>query len=213
MGIRVRNRQQRKFINYLRTDESVQLDAEMLLGNTIFEDLKKPILAKLESLKSDEVHSFGDPEPTKVVRIYLICDKRDFDADAFVPLRDYLYERGYEVTLPLMTGEEEDVNKENEKNLMECEVAIIFYGLANEIWVRQQLRDLQQADGEGRTKPSPLKAIYITEPMNKPKEIYKTHEALVIKNRGEFSEAPLAELLSKIEEKVLPKVKVKGTGT
>jgi hypothetical protein len=221
VGLKVHEATQQKFIRYLRTRPQAQEGAELLLGNTNLENLKMYILDKMRKLVSTkpalqlseksleacpDVIAYGE-----MVCVYLICDKRDFNSGAFVPLRDYLLDvKGYNVILPLMDGKTKQVITENDRNLSECDVAIIFYGQANEAWVRQKLNDVKKHVAFGRTKPQPINTIYITGPMKNTKEFYRnTPEYQVIKNPGEFSAEALAPLLSEIQKR-LPQNKSEG---
>lgn len=227
MGLKVHGAAQQKFIKYLRTQPKAQQGAELLLGNVKREDLKKYILEKLKTLvrfESDEEPLAKAPEASPgddglsdepvtgrpaaravtkdPVCVYLICDKKDFNSGAFVPLRDYLIDvKGYNVTLPVMDGTTRQSVAEHNRNLSECDVAIIFYGQPNEGWVRLKLNELKKAVANGRSKPQPITAVYIDGPVNNIKDFYRdTPEYRAIKDYGEFSPEALEPLLEAIQQ-------------
>jgi hypothetical protein len=215
IGLKAHDPAQQKFINYLRTRSKVQTDAELLLGNTKLASLKTYILDKLKSLeipKRPEQHISVHPdvlalwsqpvvneEPTS---IYLIFDKKDLGS--VLPLRNYLGQR-YSVTWPVMDAgakKAKQINEEHNRNMSECDAAIIFYGQANEYWVRQKLSELKKCIANGRTKPRPLSAIYIAGPINDAKKIYETtFDYQVIKNPREFSAETLKPLMDEIQKR------------
>src|SRR5262245_18150759 len=129
-------------------------------------------------------------------RIYLICDQQDFEAIG--PLENYLYDQGYEVVLPALDGDEAQLREDHKENLLLCDACILYYGRAHELWLRSKLRDLQKIAGYGRSKPMQGKAVYISAPETEPKQRFRTHEALVIRNFGAFSPDALAPLLAQI---------------
>ena len=75
-----------------------------------------------------------------------------------MPLEDFLFERRFEVILPVFDGDEAQVRQEHEANLDDCDAALIYYGAGNELWLRSKLRELQKIAGYGRTKPMLAKA-------------------------------------------------------
>ena len=57
---------------------------------------------------------------------------------------------------------------------------LIFYGAANQVWLRRKLAELQKAAGYGRTKPIPLVGICLIAPKTPEKERFRSHAAMVI---------------------------------
>ena len=68
--------------------------------------------------------------------------------------------------LPVFEGDEAQVRQDHEANLAECDAVLIYYGAANELWLRSKLRELQKIAGYGRSKPIVIKAVYIAPPDN-----------------------------------------------
>jgi hypothetical protein len=180
---------QKQFIKYLQYEVGVQPGVEIL--QTTLEDLKTFIQDKLSALRQPAPVSVSDDAPR---RIYVLCDQQDLDD--LTPLEDYLYEQGFEVTLPAMEGAPDQIREDHKANLLECDGLIIYYGKANELWLRTALRDSQKIVGYGRSTPLRAKAIYVSAPETQSKQRFRTREALVIKQFGPFSPAALQPFLT-----------------
>ncbi len=185
---------QRQFIDYLKNDPAAQQGADLL--QTSIEELKTYIQDKLRRApKPVPSGSNGDKDP---LRIYLICDKQDYEA--ITPLADCFFNQGLEVILPLMEGDEAEVREEHKQSLLECDAVIIFYGNASEGWLRTKLRDVQKSPGYGRTKPMLAEGVYVGAPETTAKQRYRTHEALVMKDFGAFSPDKLQPFIDEINK-------------
>lgn len=192
-GLEAKEERQRKFIEYLQHDQAAQQGADLL--ETSIEELKTYIQDKLKpAVKPPPPDQNGEEGP---LRIYLICDRQDYDSIA--PIEDYFYNQGFEVTLPLMEGDEAEVREDHKESLLLCDAVIIFYGSTSEGWLRTKLRDLQKIAGYGRTKPMLAKGIYVGGPETDVKLRYRTHEALVMRNFGSFSADTLRPFVEKIQ--------------
>ena len=191
-GLTGREERQRQFIEYLRCDPDAQQGAELL--ETSLEDLKTVIADRLRTDKKMLPGSVLEDSP---LRLYVMCDQQDFDSVA--PLENYLYDQGYEVILPALEGDEAQVREDHKENLLLCDACIIYYGRATELWLRSKLRDLQKIAGYGRSKPMLMKTIYISVPETEPKQRFRTHEALVIRNFGAFSPGSLVPILAQLK--------------
>ena len=191
-GLQAKEERQQKFIEYLKYDRVAQQGADLL--ETSIEELKTYIQDKLKPALKPPPPDQNDVEGP--LRIYLICDKQDYDAIA--SLEDYFYSEGFEVTLPLMEGDEAEVREDHKESLLLCDAVVIFYGNTSEGWLRTKLRDLQKIPGYGRTKPMLAKGIYIGGPETDSKLRYRTHEALVMRNFGSFSSDTLQPFIEKI---------------
>ncbi len=166
------------------------------------------VQTKLEDLKVliHETASRG-PEPVETetnandaprINLYLICDKEDFgDAAA---LADYLFDEGVDVVLPATEGDEAQIYEDHKANLLECDAVLIYYGRANEIWLRMKLRELQKISGYGRVEPLLAKAIYAGAPRTDAKERLRDREAVIIKSYEAFSPDTLQTFLSQLRK-------------
>jgi hypothetical protein len=181
-GLAANDARQQQFIEHLETDARLQAGADIL--KTALEDFKSILHVRLsppEPPKPDRPPA--PPERSALRRIYLICDDRDV-AQA-QPIADYLFDE-FEVTLPVFEGDEAQVRTEHEANLAECDAALIYYGAANELWLRSKLRELKKIAGYGRSKPMIATAVYVAPPDTTDKRRFRTHEAVVINPGSAF---------------------------
>lgn len=192
-GLQSKDERQQKFIADLQNNFTSSNGSELL--QVKLEDLKTIIQTKLAQKPKQAAAA---DEEAGATRLYLICDQQDIDA--VDPLQNYLFERGIEVTLPLLDGSEAEVLQDHKENLLVCDALLIFQGRASEGWLRMKLRELLKLPGYGRTAPLLAKAVYITAPELPAKERFKTLEAPVIKNYGEFSPEAIEPLLAHISK-------------
>ena len=192
-GLEAKEERQQNFIKYLKYDQTAQQGADLL--ETSIEELKTYIQDKLKPTPKPTPAPIIDDEGP--LRIYLICDTQDYDSIA--SLEDYFYNQGFEVTLPLREGDEAEVREDHKESLLLCDAVVIFYGNGSEGWLRTKLRDLQKIAGYGRTKPMLAKGIYVGGPETSSKLRYRTHEALVMRNFGEFSSDTLQPFVDEIK--------------
>jgi TIR domain/Domain of unknown function (DUF4062) len=196
VGLSSQEERQQRFINTFLLGHQAGKGTEVL--QTKLEDLKVFIhdIASREADKAEpEAPAAGDAPG---VNLYLICDKEDF-GDANV-LADYLFEQGVDVVLPATEGDEAQVYEEHKANLMECDAVLVYYGRANEIWLRMKMRELQKVAGYGRAEPLLAKGIYVGAPRTDAKEHLRDREAAIIKNYGEFSPDSLKTFLARLRE-------------
>jgi hypothetical protein len=191
-GLQSQDERQQKFIDSLRLGLNGFQGVEVL--QTKLEDLKVQIYEKLTD-KPPTVTSTHADNPS--VSLYLICDKQDYEAVS--PLESYLFDQGFEVILPVIEGDEAQAAQDHKDSLLYCDAVMIYYGQANEIWLRMKLRELQKTAGYGRTQPMLARAIYISGPPTARKDQFKTHEALVIKNYESFSPELLKPFITKVQ--------------
>ena len=86
--------------------------------------------------------------------------------------------------------------EDHKQNLLVCDGVLIFQSQAGEGWLRMKLRELMKLPGYGRTTPLLSKAIYISAPQSQQKDLFKTNEALVIRNYGDVSPALLLPFIA-----------------
>ena len=60
---------------------------------------------------------------------------------------------------PGLRGRRGEVREYHEENLRTSDGVVIFFGAANEVWLRRKLRELQKSAGYGRTKPAPVVGV------------------------------------------------------
>jgi hypothetical protein len=192
-GLQPNDERQQKFVADLQNSFTSRNGSELL--QVKLEDLKTIIQTKLTQKPAPAPVA---SEEARAMRLYLICNQQDIDA--VEPLQNYLFECGFEVTLPLLDGSEAEVLHDHKDNLLLCDGVLIFQGRASEGWLRMKLRELLKLPGYGRTTPLYGKAVYITAPELPAKERFKTLEAQVIKNYGEFNPSAIDPFLTQINK-------------
>ena len=195
-GLEVRDERQQHVIDQLRMDPRVHNGADLL--ETPLEDLRT---VYQERLFRRVPVSEPLPQTTPAVSperrlVYLLYDQRD--ADVVQPWLDFLFTQGFEVVRPVFEGDEAEVREYHEENIRSCDGALIFYGGANECWLRRKLRELQKSPGYGRTKPRPVVAISVIPPTTADKQNFRTHDAIVIPQLDGFSPEPLGAFTSRL---------------
>jgi hypothetical protein len=194
-GVEVDDERQRQVIDRLRSDPRMQPGADLL--ETFFEDLRTVIhdsLKRNEAPRQDRIIEAAAGR--EVSRLYFMYDRRD--ETSIAPWVEYLFDQGLEILQPLFEGDEAEIRDYHEENLATCDGALIFYGAANECWLRRKLREIQKSAGYGRTKPQPAVAICLVPPKTVEKERFRTHEALVIPQWEGYSPDALQPLLSRL---------------
>jgi hypothetical protein len=59
---------------------------------------------------------------------------------------------------------------------------LIYYGAADERWLRSKILDLRKSTAWGRTKPLRVSAVMIGEPMTPEKQEFRTREVELVIN-------------------------------
>jgi len=196
-GLEIEDERQRRFVEALRADPRIQDSADLL--ETSFEELNTQIHIRLEQAAPPVAEDVNVASDASVVdSIYVICDQRDLGQIG--PLTDFLFKR-YEVVLPAFEGDEADVRADHEENLRSCSAVLIYYGAANELWLRSELRQLQKIAGLGRLRPLHAKAILVAPPVSPQKSQLRTHEALVLQQHDSFAPACLEPFLSELRRR------------
>ncbi|HXH41760.1 MAG TPA: DUF4062 domain-containing protein, partial [Thermoanaerobaculia bacterium] len=194
-GLEIEDERQRKFVENLQNDPAVHAAAELL--EIPVEDLKTLIHRKLTPPAITVTKPLVVPGQEHT-RVYLLCDQQD--AEATRPLEDYLFSKGFEVTLPFFDEDETQARLEHEENLRACDVMLVYYGASGELWLRRKLRELQKSAALGREKPLLGRAIYVGAPATPQKERFRTLEATLIQEpAGGFDASVLAPFLTEIE--------------
>ncbi len=203
-GLASEEEKQLQFIDRLQTDVRIQAGADIL--QTPLEDFKGVVLQRLqpppeepasaEKTERAEADAEADEEAGGLVRIYMIYDQRDGEAPQ--PLEDYLFQQGFEVIVPVFDGDEAQVRRDHEESLSICDGVLLYYGTANELWLRRKLREIQKSAAFGRKRPITGKAIVVAPPESVTKQRFRTHEALVIDQQAGFDPKPLQNFLSQL---------------
>ena len=192
-GLQPKDERQKKFVLDLQNSFSSHNGSELL--QVKLEDLKTIIQSKLDRKAKQAVVA---PVEGSAVRIYLICDQQDVEAAE--PIQNYLLDCGFETTLPLLDGSDAEILDDHKNSLLLCDAVLIYQGRASEAWLRMKLRELLKLPGYGRTTPLLDKAIYMGGPVSPLKERFKTLEARVLRNYGDFDSATLEPFIAHIRQ-------------
>jgi len=196
-GLQLDDERQQKVIEHLRMDQRVEKGADLL--ETTLEDLRTVIATRLERHRKPAERPATAPLPlSSSPNVYLMYDSRD--TAVVTPWVDFLF-RDFEVIQPIFTGEEAEIREYHEENLRSCDGALIFYGAANEFWLRRKLAELQKSAGYGRAKTRPIAAICLAAPRTPEKARFRTHTAIVIPQWDGFSPEPLQPFVSALKAK------------
>ncbi len=183
------------FIDKLNAGKEGITGADLVKGS--LEDFKIIVKDKLKVMEEKEKKS--EPQNTAVADaklIYLICDL--LDIEDIKPLEDFLFDNNYEVVTPIFEGDETQIREDHIENLKACAASIIFFGNANELWLRSKMRDFLKINGYGRPKPLLVKAVYLAAPLSAAKQRFRTLEADVINGIEGLPEEKLKNLLARI---------------
>jgi len=191
---------QKIFIEDLKSDAAAVEEAEVL--QITLQELKSIIREELITggrfkTRSDyERQELEDPKGGKL--IYLICDKSD--AESAQPLAKSLKSNGCEVVTSAFEGDLIDLRYLHQENLRRCDASLIYFGNANQQWIKTKLQDLLKAPGFGRVKPLKAKAIYVAgDGKLKPGE-FQEDGTLILTGNGEFKADVLRPFLEKLEK-------------
>ena len=195
---------QKAFVDRLVESPDAHRGAEVIVDT--LENFKELVVEKLtpkpEPPKEDPAPAGDAPAPVPseggTNRIYLICDQGD--EEAIEPLEDYLYDKGFEVSLPDFEGDEAEVSEVHRQNLVDCDSVIVFYGSARNSWVDIKFRELMKATGYGRSGPIEHTAVFVAPPYDRRKERYRSQSATVIQQGEQFASTPaLEEFVGKLK--------------
>ncbi len=191
-GVQVADDRQRAVLEKLRIDPRVRKGDDLL--ETPLEELCTLVAARLSG---DSRPRAAAPAPAGQYRqLYLIYDKRD-SADV-APWANLLF-TDFEVIHPTFDGDEATLRDCHEENLRTCDGVLIFYGAANDFWLRQKLRELHKSLGYGRSKPMPVVGICLIAPRTPEKERFATHEAIVMAQWEGVAPAALQPFVSHLK--------------
>ncbi|MFL2923111.1 MAG: TIR domain-containing protein [Limisphaerales bacterium] len=199
-GLIAGDERQIDFLRRLNEDEQCQYGAEVIEES--LDSLKSYVLDSLKPKPKPEPAQDPAAAPTATAgsnakSVYLICDAQD--EEAIEPLEDYLFDQGFEVSLPLFEGEESLIAQSHRQKLTLCDAVLVYYGAGGRSWIEMKLMDLMQAPGFGRENPFLTKAVLVAPPEDRRKSRFKTHLADILTQSGEFDPACLESFVNQIK--------------
>jgi len=173
-GLSVTDDRQRRLLDRLRLDRGMRPDTDLL--ETSFEDLRTLIASRLKESQKPAPATTAAAKPG-TASLYFVYDQRD--EAAIAPWSDLLFQ-SFEVVHPLFEGDEREIREAHEDALRQCDGVLLFYGNANEAWLRRKLTEVQKSPGNGRTKPAPELCVVQAPPRTPAKERFRTHYCGVV---------------------------------
>ena len=158
----------------------------------------------VENLKSEILWRLRSPDPPIQVlaavngrsMLYLDCDLRDLDTNAFDPLYEFL-ENWVQVVLPPEPDPSVNVIELSEQLMRQCDGILIYHGCANERWFRRRLRALQKSIYPRHT-PLRAKGVYLAAPVTPNKQIFTHSELHVVQGFQQFEPLVLDPFLTQL---------------
>lgn len=199
-GVSSAQPQQQEFIQALHQDAGAQFAADLITGD--IEALKASIhmtLKKLEQPEPKQLEKQID-DAGRIKQIYLICNEKD--RKATVPVRKYLREHGYEVSLPAFEGDASAVREAHRQLMSHCDAVILFYGTGSEAWKRAIDNELKKMPGYRDREPLLANFTYLAEPKTADKEdLIDMEEPNLINGIADFSVAEMAPFMLALQSK------------
>lgn len=130
--------------------------------------------------------------------VYLIHAARD--ADEIAPLRALLEKSGLRVFVPDLEGNHERAREAHFRRLRSCDAALIFYGLANEQWVRMKQQDLKKAAGYGRSRGLPAAVFVAGDDNSSAKRHFQALDVTVIRGQGTLDSERMASFITQVRQ-------------
>ena len=184
-------------VEHLRTSEEAHRGTDVLESSV--EELKTQIHDTVARLRQEG----GRPSDASARAddglrvIYLICDPAD--QEQVRPLEDFLFER-FEVVLPALEGEEEEIVADHRENLLRSDGILLYWGRGTEAWFKAQARELLKAAGYGsRVRAPRAAAAYVAPPESPAKTRFRTHAMDLIQAGPSFDPALLDEFIGAVE--------------
>jgi serine/threonine protein kinase len=186
--VQPRDERQAAFLREITESPEAQHGADVI--EDTLENLKEALESRLAPVAKP-----SPPRPsTTAPRLYLVCDVRD--ETALEQVEDYFYEQGVEVSLPEFEGDESTVAEVHQRNLQDCDAALIYYGDGGKAWVDIKLRELIKATGYRDGRRIELQAVYVAPPFDRRKERFKTLSAEVFRQIGDQFDSSVLDSLT-----------------
>lgn len=182
--------QQRAFIEAINQDAEVQVGADVITGS--LEELKTVVRDKLQKIEEEQRKKAEAPADAEAERknIYLICDERDRKNTVLV--RKFLRAQGFQVKIPLFSGDAETVHEAEKEQLTHCDAILLYYGEGDEAWKFSRENDLKKMVAYRGGRPLPVRYIYLADPVTDDKEeLIEFEEPNLINALDGFSEVAM----------------------
>jgi hypothetical protein len=173
--------------NVLSTIEQGPQEGVERIEDRTLEYLKEVIGDKLKRLRKE-------PPPDGKFNVYLVCHPSDnpfakagLGQDRLLELKSYLDSKGMIVWLPLVNVTKEKQRlKDHRETLNVSDAVVIYWGSADEVWFRQNLRELITARTRRSSRRRLAEAIYLSAPPLGAKSQYRNQLDLVFEQFENF---------------------------
>ena len=173
-GIQARSSEQEAFITALHTQDDAQFGADLITGD--LEVVKSAVRATLKRIEEPPPPVRVSPQPGISKLIYLVCNAAD--RKETVPLRRMLQQAGFEVEIPLFTGDAATVRQAHEELLAQCDGVVLYYATGDEAWKATVESDMRKAQAFRKGKPPIRRFTYLAQPATDDKaEMVELEEA------------------------------------
>jgi hypothetical protein len=128
--------------------------------------------------------------------IFLACDEKDLTDTNLQQIARYLRDGGFAVAMTEFEGDRRQRSQADRDSMAISDAVILFYGAANDAFVRLYIRSLSSVAG------GPLIALYISEPQNELKtRSSQASGLLALGDGGPFRPESLDPLLQRLESR------------
>lgn len=207
------------FLDQIRHNEELHNDSDLLEGNIV--EFKQAIVDTLRKIDEKSLALEKENEKQKAAltakvnqsmstlplndevpkTIYLIYDQRDM-SDITV-IDDFLYnDMGFNTIKTLFEGTPEEIDKDYENCLRDCDAALVYYGNASEGWLRTKISELKRKPAITGAKPLLSSMVYLAlaEPANTQKAAYRTRDVnFVVNGLGGFDKDLLNAFIGRLK--------------
>ena len=191
-GTDPRSAEQQEFVRSLHTTAEAQFGADLITDD--IEAVKTAVREALKRIQKPEASARASAAASSRL-VYVVCDVRD--RKETIPLRKLLQRAGFEVEIPVFSGDAATVRQANQELLAQCDAAVLFYGAGDEAWKRTVENDLRKAPAYRHDKPPMIRFTYLAPPSTEDKaDLIDVQEPNVIDGlRGEPTEADVRPLV------------------
>jgi len=123
-----------------------------------FEELKRAVL--------NEARCEATAPPARPSNVMAYVDAEARDLSIATDVGSFLAEQGVDCFWPVRTGTPEQVRRDLEQHLANCDGIILVYGQADPFWVRDQLLQIRKIVSQREHPPAAL-ALYMGPPLEK----------------------------------------------
>ena len=186
----------------LKLDDVIDPDhRELLLGSTVtaadIEEFRREVARRLEQ----EIERRDGPkeQPPEQDQAFIFINVDQENLPLADDICDLLDSQGCSYALPMHEGRPDEVRKDLEANLLDCDGLIVVYGDITEQWVREQLRQWRKILYR-REKPLRALAVYEGPPTAKHRLGMKLPKMHVIDCRNGMQEDKVLAFLNALAD-------------